>query len=289
MANALVIAVPHGAGVREDAIDRFGQTTPTRNDKSRKPIKGDFRRLRGDMKADAEQSVREGDKSLSPKAFRDRRYRDAENIRPFAEHPLKNRIQVDGIDVAWVSTGWKRAFPETSSEVKIQLHTVSLFKNDEPIGFAEFEVFLFNDYIDTWEFISDADVVSQKMYDLAEGIKSVLECLNGGTFEFEPGMRIVEFDRLVMRPSYAGTSLWVAPLKEFIRRKFKCSRRAWNYALVLRPFPLEYENGARAIGMVDDESLMRRRSAMARLYKRTLGVELAVPEADAHWWMARLL
>lgn len=241
------------------------------------------------MKTDPEQSYREEDKNLSPEAFRDRRYRNAENIRPFAEHPLKNRIQVDGIHVAWVSTGWKRAFPETSSEVKIQLHTVSLFKNGDPIGFAEFEVFLFNDYVDMWEFVRDADTVSQKEYDSAEGIRAVLECLNGGKFEFEPGMRIVEFDRLVMRPTYAGTSIWVAPLTEFIRLKFKCSKRAWNYALVLRPFPLEYENGARAIGMVDDESLMRRRRAMARLYKRTLGVELAVPEADTHWWMARLL
>jgi len=276
MVNALAIAGPHGAAVREDATDRFRQT-------SSRVTSG------VDMKTDAEQSIREEDKSLSPEAFRARRYRDAANIRPIAEHPIKNRILVNGIQVAWISTGWKRAFPETSSEVRIQKHTVSLFQNDDPIGFAEFEVFLFNDYVDTWEFVRDADTVSQKLYDLAEGVRSVLERLMGDSFEFEPGMRIVEFDRLVMRPEVAGTSLWVAPITEFIRRKFKCSRRAWNYALVLRPFPLEYESGARAIGMVDDESLMRRRSAMARLYKRTLGVELAVPEADAHWWMARLL
>lgn len=231
----------------------------------------------------------EDDKYLSPTAFRARRYRDAEEIKPLVEHPPRNRIHVDGIEAAWISSGWRRAFPETNSEVKIQHHTVSLFKNGDPIGFADFNVFLFNDYVDASEFVMDADVVSQKLYDAAEGIKSVLEHFSDGSCEFEPGMRIVEFDRLVMRPAYAGASLWVAPVTEFIQRKFNRSSRAWNYALVLRPFPLEYENGVREIGLVNDETLARRRGAMARLYKRTLGVELAVPETDVHWWMGRLL
>lgn len=236
-----------------------------------------------------ERPSRETDEALSQEAFRAHRYRDAEDIRPLAEHPSKNRIQVGDIDIAWISTGWRHAFPETSSKVKIQHHTVSLYKNGDPIGFAAFDVFLFNDFVDMRKFVMDADTVSQKIYDLAEGIRSVLERLNGGPFEFAPGMRIVEFDRLVMRRAYAGTSLWVAPIKEFIHRKFKPSSRAWNYALVLRPFPLEYEANTRAIEMTDDGSMMRRRRAMARLYSRTLEVKLAVPETDMHWWMVKLL
>lgn len=241
------------------------------------------------MKTDPGHTYHERDKNLTPEAFRARRYRDAEDIRPLAEHPLKNRIRVDGIDVAWMRTGWSRAFDEEQLDVKIQHHSLALYENNEPIGVAMFDGYLFNDYVGTLEFIRAADSVTQEMYDFSEGVKSALEYLADDSFEFEPGMRVIEFRRLVMRSDHSKTSKWVAPVRAFIRKKLKCSSRAWNYALVLRPFPLEYENGARETGMIGGETLMRRRRAMARLYKRALGVELAVPETDVHWWMARLL
>lgn len=224
----------------------------------------------------------------TPAEFRARRYLGAKNIHPLAEHSPRKRLSVNGVVAAWAHEGWKKAFFDGYLKIRVKQYRLSMYKDGEPIGLALFNSYLFQDFVTLLEFADDADTESQEAYDLATAMASVLPFLSENKrFEFEPGMRLVELERLIMRPGHAVGTQWGAPVNEFIRRQFQSSGRGSHYALALCPFPLEYEMASN--GASDNEKINHRRRAMAILYRKTLGLDLFLPSGDEKWWMAKLL
>jgi hypothetical protein len=197
--------------------------------------------------------------------------------------------------VTWKSSPWKKLFVaggvfSDAVDVRAQDHSLSIYEGGKPIGMAEFRTFLSHCDASFDDFVDASDEVSSELYEFALGLSETISYLCGFC-ELRRGMRIIEFKRLAMCPEHATSSKWIAPINAFINKKFQITDEQWNLALVLCPFPLEFEVG------IDDqdldegklEKLSRRRKALVRHYKKTLGVELAVPETADRWWMGRLL
>ena len=156
------------------------------------------------------------------------------------------------------------------------------------VGDIRFVGYRFDEGMVAEPFVYAADGVSQELYDFSEGLARVLPILSdNGEDLTEAGTCVIEFRRLVMRARRAGTSKWVAPIRTFIEKRFRRTRRQWNHALILSPFPPEFEN-ARSLRR-GDAALDRRRRATVRLYERALAVRLAASESADRLWMGRLL
>lgn len=232
---------------------------------------------------------------MPDKTLRARRYRDADNIKPLSAQSKTNRVCVGATVVTWKSAAWRKLFHKADFsddpiDVRVQDHSLALYENSQPIGVAEFRTFQSHCNTSLDDFENAADQVSSELYEFAHGLNETLTYL-GAFCEFSRGMRVIEFKRLAMHPGHAAGSKWVIPINAFINTKFVEAAAAWNLALVLCPFPLEFEVGIDDRDLDEDreEKLNHRRRALVRHYQKTLGVELAVPETSSRWWMGRLL
>ena len=94
-----------------------------------------------------------------------------------------------------------------------------------------------------------------------------------------------------MRPEHAAGTKWLEPVKAFLNKIFQNTDTEVNFAMVLCPFPLEFDVKFRNQDL-DATGLSRmnhRRKALVRHYRKTLGVELTVAEDAKRWWMGRML
>jgi hypothetical protein len=235
--------------------------------------------------------------------FRAKRYEDADEIPPLTSHPVKNRLSVGEIEAAWSSTGWRDPLEGVYVDVlvKRQEHNVYLYKLGQPVGKAKFVGYWIRQNVHPDTLIEAAHLVSSELYEFISGLKEVGEALEraygllGEGFYLYEGMRIVEFKMLVMRESHARNSEWLPAINEFIKRKFTGNLSRWYYALILQAFPLEYEanhSGLEPPASKCGDTLLHRRRAMTRHYKKTLGVELLTKSNlfdSERWWMGREL
>lgn len=128
---------------------------------------------------------------------------------------------------------------------------------------------------DTFDFFEYADAVSQTDMELADAVNSVWP--NAST-PLNCG-EVVLFDRLAIPTPHR--EVWHA-LNSAIDKTFKPS----GAILVLKAFPLEWENGGPLAFNVDGTKLFERRlKAMKELYRRRLGVETLLPSPQDPRWM----
>lgn len=221
-----------------------------------------------------------------------RRYRSEDQFPPLSSHSAKNRITVDGVTGAWTQTGWRNLFDcEIDCPVTTKNHVLTLFEDEASFAKASFTTYKFDSDVDAFEFYSAADSMSQDLTDMAYALNKIMVAVgltdDEDSFDFFQGMRLVEFDKLILCAPNLRPSRWIVPVREFIRTRFRRTNRAFYYALFLCPFPLEYQATDDHM-KVPEQGFDHRRRAMVRLYERALNVNLVVSKQDK-WWMARLL
>lgn len=221
-----------------------------------------------------------------------RRYRSEDQFAQLSSHSAKNQITLNGVVGAWTQTRWRKLFDgEIQCPVTTQEHALTLYVGGRPIAKALFTTYKFDNDVDAYEFWYAADAESQNLSDKAYALKKIMVAVgwtqDEDSFDFCQGMRLVEFDMLILCARYRQPSKWIAPVREFIDRRFRSTSRAFYYALFLCPFPLEYKSTDDHV-KVPEQGFDHRRRAMVRLYQRALYVGLVVSEQET-WWMARLL
>lgn len=167
------------------------------------------------------------------------------------------------------------------------MHDLALYKDDRPVGMAEFREVHITEAMSQNDLFLEMDKPSQEISDLSVGIVETHLRLLGDDEFFWEGWRYVEFARLVVLPGEMAPSTWASLVNQFILTQFRNTRNGKYQAMLLCPFPLEFES--RCSDENTAQACDRRRQAMVRFYSRMLGVELVSDEGDEKWWMAREL
>lgn len=153
----------------------------------------------------------------------------------------------------------------------------ALFIEDRPIGAVIFHEVRFDPFIGHRLVLECLDAQS------AAWIASGQTLFRHWSYEsvLELGMdrfHLVDFSTLWVHPE-APAGHWHTAVRRLIRQRYQ--GRA--HLMLLKPFPLEYEGQGKFVGDAEI-AFVRRRTAMTRLYNRSLGaVPLDDPESSEPW------
>lgn len=199
-------------------------------------------------------------------------------------------VSGDGVHVAWKRTRWGKVVSGRHIQTR-NLYAVMRMR-DESVGAMHF-VETRNGLawpMSMFEFFDTCDEKSQAQCDHASAVWAALqqdECLEADEVVLEPHESFVEIAALHISETIKGRRLWSNVISELVYRLY---RGAGYTTLVLKAFPLEY-GGDETRDDEDDEHplLHRRKSAMAWMYARELGVAGIDGMDDDGIWMYKNL
>jgi len=151
---------------------------------------------------------------------------------------------------------------------------------DERIGAMRFEEWHPSPGLPGDEFVEAMDELSLASHNLSLVLADAWEME-----ELSESGPILEFSRLWVHPGHSKGSVWAPLVEALIRRRYE---KRFSI-LVLKAFPLEYEDAMGKGSPLERGFAARRQKAMERLYARLLGVRPLPSDHGAEGWMWRPL
>jgi hypothetical protein len=199
-------------------------------------------------------------------------------------------VSCGGVHVAWKRTRWIKLV--SGRNVQARSLFVLMSMQGEIVGamhFIETRNGLTR-YMRMDEFFDTCDEKSQEKCDHASAAWAALqqdECLEPDEVILTPHQSFVEIAMLHISEAIKGRRLWSNVINELLHTAY----RGPDYSIMLlKAFPLEYSpNDGCADDGGDDTLCDRRKSAMARMYAKELGVEVIFGVKDCGIWMYKNL